>query len=222
MSFLGSIGKALGGVVKQVLPSVVKSIAGPASSLLKGTIGDLFQKGAGALKGLLNASPLPNVIKSLGEKLLGTGVEKLTQLAGQGIDGIIKKLGDMVLKRFAPDAGNVAPPSIQNSPDRQTQIGTNNPAPTGTGSNTGAATGGGSTGKTPGGVADKGAEFGWKGGPPSPEGRNMEDPAVAAQFQREMMAYQNAMNNMKLMMETLSKMFSSQIETAQGMVRNIK
>lgn len=220
LSALKNIGSS---IIKNVIPAAVKAIAPAASGLLKGVVGDLFQKGAGFIGNALKALPLPNAIKALGEKLLGKGVEKLTQLAGGGIDALVKKLSDMVLKRFAPEAGNVAPPSISTSPERQTQIGTNNPAPStgstgGTGSNTGAATGGA---QAPAGKAD-GSQFGWSGGPPSPQGRNMEDPNVAAQFQREMMAYQNAMNNMKLMMETLSNAFKTQNEISSTISRNIR
>ena len=40
---LKSIGGAIGGVIKQVAPSIIKAIAPAASKLLGGIAGDIFQ-----------------------------------------------------------------------------------------------------------------------------------------------------------------------------------
>ncbi|MCA2980920.1 MAG: hypothetical protein INH41_10790 [Myxococcaceae bacterium] len=63
----------------------------------------------------------------------------------------------------------------------------------------------------------------WDGrGMPDPRRFNMQDPQDAANFQRAMASYQQAMNNINLFFSTLSTVLKAQNDTASGISRNIR
>ncbi|MDX2011771.1 MAG: hypothetical protein SFW67_16380 [Myxococcaceae bacterium] len=57
---------------------------------------------------------------------------------------------------------------------------------------------------------------------PNPDRYNMENPKEAAQFQRDMAKYQQAMNNISLYWQTLSNVLKAQNDTAQSIGRNVR
>lgn len=217
---LGSIGKALGGVIKTVAPAILKAVAPAASGLLKKITGDLFSKGAGFLKNALSALPLPGPLKALGEKLLGKGLEKLTQFAEGGIDKLIAKLGDMVMKRVAPGVpGEVALPGM-NTAERQAGIANNSPT---TGSSTGAASGTGGTSGTSG-VNNPSGPAG-AGGAPDTMPEFSGDPSSIkdqAAHQKKMFAYQQAMSTMQQFWTQLSNIQKGNDDVKKGIAQNYR
>ncbi len=222
---IGSIGKALGGVIKTVAPSILKAVAPAASGLLKKIAGDLFSKGAGFLKNALSALPLPGPLKSLAEKLLGSGLEKLKQFAGGGIDKLIQSLGDKIMKRLAPGVGNIALPGM-NSQARQDGIAKNSPgAPGGsTGSTSAPASGTGST-SAPATGSSSGAS-GASGGanlPPKPlSGEDAKDVGKQNAYNEQMFNYQQAMSNMNKFWEMMSTVQKSHDQTRGSMIQNLR
>ncbi len=221
---LKSIGGALGGVIKQVAPALIKAIAPAASKLLGGIVGDLFQKGAGFIKNALAASPLPGPFKALGEKLLGKGLEKLTQFAQGGIDKLIQGLGDLVTKRFAPGVGNVALPGT-NTAERQTAIANNNPAaPSAPASSSSAATGTSSsaaTGST--GSSNPSGASSSSNLPPKPlTGEEAKDVGKQNEYNQKMFDYQQAMSNMNKFWEMMSTVQKSHDTTRGSMISNLR
>ncbi len=216
-----SITGALGGVIKSVVPAAIKAIAPAASKLLGGIAGDIFQKGAGFIKNALSALPLPGPLKAIGEKLLGTGLDKLTQFAQGGIDKLIQSLGDMVTKRFAPGAGNVALPGT-NTAERQTAIANNNPAApsssssAATGSSSSAATG--STGSSNPSGASSSSNL-----PPKPlTGEEAKDVGKQNEYNQKMFDYQQAMSNMNKFWEMMSTVQKSHDQTRGSMIQNLR
>ena len=215
---MGAVGKAIGGFVKQIAPSILQAVAPAASGLLKGVVGDLFTKGAGFLKTAMNALPLPSALKSLGEKLLGGGLEKLKQFAGGGIDKLIQSLGDMVMKRIAPGVGDIALPGM-NSPARQDGI-ANNPPPapgsssSGTGSSSSAATGSSS--------GASGASGGANLPPKALSGEDAKDVSKQNAYNEQMFNYQQAMSNMNKFWEMMSTVQKSHDQTRGSMIQNLR
>ncbi|MCA2981076.1 MAG: hypothetical protein INH41_01295 [Myxococcaceae bacterium] len=57
---------------------------------------------------------------------------------------------------------------------------------------------------------------------PNPLHYDMQNPASAAQFQRDMATYQQMMNNISLYWQTLSNVLKAQVDTAQVTSRNIR
>ncbi len=219
-----SIGGALGGIIKQVAPSILKAIAGPASKLLGGIVGDLFQKGAGFIKNALAASPLPGPVKALGEKLLGAGLEKLTQFAQGGIDKLIQSLGDMVMKRFAPGVGSVALPGL-NSSDRQAAIAANNPA-NGAPSQVRAQQQAGVNTTTSSPATGNTRPSGTSGNanmPPVPlKGDDAKNVDKQNEFNSAMFDYQQAMSNMNKYWEMMSTVQKSHDSTKAQLIGNLR
>ena len=86
MSFLGGIGKALGGIVKQVAPAILRAVAPSVSEGLKKITDGFISGGANALKGLV--SGLPSPIASLLNKGIDWGSDKLQGLAGKAFDDL--------------------------------------------------------------------------------------------------------------------------------------
>lgn len=220
MGFIGSIGKALGGVIKQVAPAIIKAVAPAASKLLGGIAGDIFQKGAGFLKNALSALPLPGPLKAIGEKLLGKGLEKLTQFAQGGIDKLLQKLGDMVMKRLAPGVGDIALPGM-NTPERQAAIANNNPAAS-TGAATGAATAGGTTGA--GSVSNPSAPSGASGTPDSMPKFEGDPTSIKDQqaHNEKMFKYQQAMSMMQQFWTQMSTIQKSNDDTKKAIAQNFR
>ena len=215
---LKSIGGALGGVIKQVAPSIITAIAPAASKLLGGIAGDIFQKGAGFIKNALSALPLPGPLKAIGEKLLGTGVEKLTQFAQGGIDKLIQSLGDMITKRFAPGAGNIAPDPM-NSPARQAAIANNNPAAAASSSS--AATGTSSSAAT--GSSSPAGASSSSNLPPKPlTGEEAKDVGKQNEYNQKMFDYQQAMSTMNKFWEMMSTVQKSHDSTKGQLISNLR
>ncbi len=216
---LKSIGGAIGGVIKQVAPSIISAIAPAASKLLGGIAGDIFQKGAGFIKNALAASPLPGPLKAIGEKLLGKGLEKLTQFAQGGIDKLIQSLGEMVTKRFAPGAGNIALPGLD---QRQGTIAANNPAApsssssAATGTSSSAATG--STGSSSPAGASSSSNL-----PPKPlTGEEAKDVGKQNEYNQKMFDYQQAMSTMNKFWEMMSTVQKSHDSTKGQLISNLR
>ncbi|MDX2014456.1 MAG: hypothetical protein SFW67_29935 [Myxococcaceae bacterium] len=70
------------------------------------------------------------------------------------------------------------------------------------------------------GGAPGGANF--TGGAPDPQNYKMDTPDGAAAFQKDMAAYQQAMNNINLYFTTLTNVLKSQSDTATATARNIR
>ena len=220
-SALKSIGGAIGGIVKTVAPAILQAVAGPASSLLKGVVGDLFSKGAGFIKNAISALPLPGPLQGLAQKLLGSGLEKLQQFASGGIDKLIQSLGDLVMKRLAPGAGDLALPGM-NTQARQDGIQNNSPTSsssssspaTGTGSTSSPATGS-STGTTGAGESSN--------LPPKPlTGDDAKDVGKQNEYNQKMFDYQQAMSNMNKFWEMMSTVQKSHDSTKSAMIQNLR
>ncbi len=164
MSLLGGIGRALGGFVKQVAPSVINAIAPAASKLLKGIVGDTFKAGGALLKKL--AGNLPGPLAGLAQKLLGKALPKLQAMAQGGVEKLIAKLADSITKRFAAGVGNIAVPGLS---ARTGAIAANTP--------------GAASAPAPTAAAPQGA--------PNPANYDMSSVSGQAKFQRDMMTFQN-------------------------------
>ncbi len=227
---MGFIGKVIGGAVKFIKPlaqTAIKAIAPQAAGLLKNITGDLFTKGKDFLTKALGASSLPSPLKSLAQKLLGKGFDALSKLAQGGIDKLLQKIVGSPAPRTTADGVTTTPPRIQ---DRADSLGANTPA---TGSSSSAATAGaGGTASASNAASASSAPasqgqatqsgFGWSGGAPSPVGRDMSDPNVAAKFQEEMMKYQQAMTNMQNFYQMMSAVFKSNADTTKNLIQNIR
>lgn len=219
MGLLSGLGKVFSGAVKTILPSVAKAISPAVSNLLGGVTKDLFSKGAGFLSKALQASPLPNAFKALGEKLLGKGLEKLTQLAQGGIDKLLTKLTDAITKRFAPGVGNIQLPGL---PGRIQDILANNPiaaaasAATGAAGAAGAATGAAPAAATGGAAPSAPATqaAGPSGGSidrmPNPDNYDMESIKGQQKFNQDMMKFQQALQNMQSYFKAMTDMMKGQ------------
>jgi hypothetical protein len=112
-----------------------------------------------------------------------------------------------------PPAGGTTPPPPTSTPSPSTG---SSPS-TGTGGTSGFENGAG-LGGVSGNTSTK-----WDGGSmPNPENYNMENPKEAAQFQRDMSKYQQAMNNISLYWQTLSNVLKAQNDSAQAIGRNVR
>lgn len=220
---LKSIGGAIGGVIKQVAPSILKAVAPAATGLLKKLTDGFVNTGANFLKNALSALPLPSPLKALGEKLLGKGAEMLKQFAGGGIDKLIQGLGDLVMKRLAPGAGQVALPGMNTAP-RQDGIANNPPPAPGTGSSSAPASGTGSS-SAPATGSSSGAS-GASGGanlPPKPlSGEDAKDVSKQNAYNEQMFNYQQAMSNMNKFWEMMSTVQKSHDQTRSSMIQNLR
>jgi hypothetical protein len=227
MAFLGKIGS----FIKPLATNFIKAVAPKAAEALKGIAGgvikDLFSKGAGALKGLVSQIPFVGPLAGgLVDKLAPKLSELAQRLAGTGIDKLLSMITGANTTRPAPGVpgGTITPPTI-NNPTRTEAAANNTPS-----TSTNASTGAGGTNGTSG--FDNGAGLGgvqgntsnkWDGGSmPNPDKYNMENPKEAAQFQRDMAKYQQAMNNISLYWQTLSNVLKSQNDTAQAIGRNVR
>ncbi len=90
MGFLGGIGKALGGVIKQVAPAILRAVAPSVKEGLMKITDGFISGGANALKGL--TASLPSPISALLNKGIDWGADKLQGLAGKGFDQLLQKL----------------------------------------------------------------------------------------------------------------------------------
>lgn len=220
MGFIGKIGGSIIKMVKPLAQTAIKAIAPQAAGLLKNITGDIFSKGKDFLTKALSASGLPSPLKSLAQKLLGKAFPALQKLANGAIDKLLQKLVGSPAPRTTRDGVSVTPPTVQ---DRGGSLAANTPAAASTTSAATAASTGGTTSSAP---ASQGqatqSGFGWSGGAPSPVGRDMSDPNVAAKFQEEMMKYQQAMTNMQNFYQMMSAVFKSNADTTKNLIQNIR
>lgn len=221
MGFISSIARSAIKLVKPLAQTAIKAIAPQAAGLLKNITGDIFTKGKDFLTKALSASGLPSPLKSLGQKLLGKGFQALQKLANGAIDKLLQKIVGSPAPRTTGDGVSVTPPAIQ---DRGGSLAANTPAPAA--ASTSSAATAASTGGTSSAPASQGqattSGFGWSGGAPSPVGRDMSDPNVAAKFQEEMMKYQQAMTNMQNFYQMMSAVFKSNADTTKNLIQNIR
>jgi hypothetical protein len=210
---LSSVGNVFKNVISQVAPAAIKAIAGPATKLLSGVVGDLFTKGGAALGQI--AAALPNPISGLAGKLLGAVLPKLKQMASAGIGGIeslIQKLASSITERFAPGAGNVTLPSTQ-APDRASQLQNNNPVSTNQGAATGTTAGVDSSNPAP-----SGSDL-----PPAPlTGKDAEDIGKQNDFNAKMQSYQARLSAMNRYWEMMSNIYKAHDSTARALVGNLR
>jgi hypothetical protein len=222
MGFISSIARSAIKLVKPLAQTAIKAIAPQAAGLLKNITGDIFSKGKDFLTKALSASGLPSPLKSLGQKLLGKGFEALQKLANGAIDKLLQKIVGSPAPRTTGDGVSVTPPAIQ---DRGGSLAANTPAAAST---TSAATAASSSSAATASSAPASqgqattSGFGWSGGAPSPVGRDMSDPNVAAKFQEEMMKYQQAMTNMQNFYQMMSAVFKSNADTTKNLIQNIR
>ena len=229
----GAIGRAISNFVKPLAQTAIRAVAPQAAAALKGIVGngiqDLFSKGAGALKGLVSRIPFVGPLAGgLVDKLAPKLSELAQRLAGTGIDRLLQMITGSNTARPVPGLPPTSPPVTTptiNNPVRTETAANNTPT-----SSTNASTGAGGTNGTSG--FDNGAGLGgvqgntsnkWDGGSmPNPDYYNMENPKEAAQFQRDMAKYQQAMNNISLYWQTLSNVLKAQNDTAQAIGRNVR
>ena len=221
MGFLGGIGKAIGGFVKQVAPQILQAVAPAASKLLGGIAGDIFQKGASFISKGLSALPLPSPLKALAEKLLGKGAAKLTDLAQGGIDKLLQKLTDAITTRFAPGVGNVAVPGIA-TPARQDAIAANTPASSSSAAAATASTGSSSAAATTSSSAPSASVSG-PSTPPDPKNYgDLQDQNNMQRLLKDQQAYQTNFSAMQNYWSMISNIMKANFQTLQGMAQNLR
>jgi hypothetical protein len=231
---LKSIGGAIGGVIKQVAPSILKAVAPAATSLLK-KLTDGFSMGASFLKKAMSALPLPGPFGSLAQKLLGGGLfEKLKQFAQGGMDKLLQSLGSMVMNRFAPGVGNIALPGM-NTIERmagimQSPVGMMlNPIAAATAAAgaaaagaAGAAFGSSSSAATGSSSAPSGASGGADMPPEPLTGKDAEDVGKQNQYNAKLFSYQQRLSNMNKFWEMMSTVQKSHDQTKSAMIQNLR
>ena len=214
---LKSIGGAIGGVIKQVAPSILKAVAPAASGILKGIVGDAFQAGGSFLNKL--AGNLPGPLGGLAQKLLGAALPKLQALATGGLEKGLQKLMDMVTQRFLPGIGNVGVPGL-NDPGRQAAITANSPS---TGSTGSAATGGTTGGVTSGSVAPSATTSGAPTSPPDPKNYgDLQDQNNMQKLLKDQQAYQTNFSAMQNYWSMISNIMKANFDTLKGMSQNLR
>ncbi len=219
---LKSIGGAIGGVIKQVAPSILKAVAPAASGILKGIVGDAFQAGGSFLNKL--AGNLPGPLAGLAQKLLGSALPKLQQWAEGGIEKGLTKLMDMVTQRFLPGVGNVALPGLADAARTGAMTANSPSAAPSTGSSSAAATAGGTSGSANTAGGGSGGVSGSSSAPNTPPDMptNWEDRAQVEKYQRGMQAFQAAMQGMQAYFTMMSNIIKSQGDTAKQVIGNLR
>jgi hypothetical protein len=223
MAMLGSIGR----IFKPIVSSVVKAVAPKALEALKGLAGkgisSLFEAGAKGLQGLVSKLPFGSAISNLIGKLAPGLQEKAQGWASGLLDKLLGRIMGQPTSRPVPGAPagtTVTPPPLtQRGPD----IAANTPN-----SNTNASTGsngGSSVGNSGGSSTAEGAapsSLGWSGGAPDPAKYKMDTPEGAANFQKDNLKYQQAMNNIQMYYSTLSNQLSAMASLAKQIGQNVK
>jgi hypothetical protein len=216
MGFLGGIANSVVRMVKPLAHTAIQAIAPQATQMLKGVIGDLFTAGKGALNTFLALSPLPSPLKSLAQKLLGQGFDKLKGLAEGALDKAIAQLVQSLAPR--PIRGTNVTAILPRIPERINTAAANTP----TASSAGAATGSGTVSGGSSGTQGTQGSWGWSGGPPDPSKFDMKDPNQAAAFQSQMLQYQQAMNNISTFFTALSNAYKAMSDTQKGIASNLR
>lgn len=198
MGLLSGVGRALGGVMRTLAPTVIKALAPGATQLLKGIVGDGF----GAASKLLNnlASNLPSPLRSLAKSLLASVMPKLQGMAESGIEKAIGQLAGAATERFAPGAGNVTLPPLEN---RAAAMAAANPQ---------AATG------------DTNPMPNLGNGPNLPPAfpSNPNDIGAMNKFNADMQAYQQRLSAMQNYWQMMSNILKSNSDTQRAMVANLR
>lgn len=222
---LKSVGNLVGNAVKNIVPAAVKAIAGPATQALSGIVGDLFTKGGAALGKL--ADRLPGPLSGLAKGALGAILPKLQDLATGGVEKLIGSLANSITERFAPAAGNVTVPGLN---DRLSTIAQQTAAATApaTSSSSSAAT-------TPSTVASTQTQEAAnaanstalprfqtdQGGLPTPP-KDWTNQAQVAEYQDKMQRYQMSMTSMQNFYQQLSNILKAQSDSVSGTIRNLR
>jgi hypothetical protein len=222
MGFLGGIGKALGGVIKQVAPKIIQAVAPAATKLLQGVVGDAFQVGGAALKAL--AGRLPGPLGGLAQNLLGKFLPKLQNLAEGGIEKLINKLAGSITNRLAPGAGNVALPPMSDpsrtaaitNPANAPSTGSTHSASPATGSSSSAATSGGAP------ASANGPTVAGAGNEPPKMPTDWTKMDQVQKYNAEMQLYQMQMQGMQQHFQMMSNIIKSQGDTAKALVGNLR
>ena len=216
---LKSIGGAIGGIIKTVAPAILKAVAPAASGILKGIVGDAFQAGGSFLNKL--AGNLPGPFAGLAQKLLGSALPKLQQLAEGGLEKGLTKLMDMVTQRFLPGLGNIAPPSITDA-GRQAAIVANSPSAA-TASTSHAATAPAAGGVTSGSVAPSATTSGAPTSPPDPKNYgDLQDQNNMQKLLKDQQAYQTNFSAMQNYWSMISNIMKANFDTLKGMSQNLR
>lgn len=198
MGLLSGVGRAFGGMMRSLAPTVIKALAPGATQLLKGIVGDGF----GAATKLLNnlASNLPSPLRSLAKSLLSSLMPKLQGMAESGIEKLIGQLAGSATERFAPGVGNVTLPPLENraaamtAANAQAATGDTNPMPNlGNGPNL----------------------------PPSFPS-NPNDIGAMNKFNADMQAYQQRLSAMQNYWQMMSNILKSNSDTQKAMVANLR
>lgn len=217
-----NIGGIFKSIVKTVAPAVISAIQGPATSLLKGVVGDLFTKGASALSNV--AGNLPGPFGKLAQNLIGSALPKLTEMAQGGIEKLIQKLADAATSRFAPGVGNVTLPSTA-APERATQLATNNPSASTSSSAATSAPAANPTTSTSSNAATSGASVAGTGSdvPPAPlKGDDAKSIEKQNQFNADMQDYQARLSAMNRYWEMMSNVYKTHDQTARALLGNLR
>ena len=219
-SVVKSLGGAIGGVIKQVAPQILKAVAPAATSILSKITDGFVSKGADFLKTALNKLPLPSPLKGLADKLIGKGADMLKQLGGGLIEKGLNKLTELVTNRLIPGAGNVGVPGIATDA-RQTQIQQNTPA---TGSSGSAATGSASAPSgTTGAPAPSATTSGAPTSPPDPKNYgDLQDQNNMQKLLKDQQAYQTNFSAMQNYWSMISNIMKANFDTLKGMSQNLR
>lgn len=214
MSLLGKIGSALGGVIKQVAPAVLRAVAPAVSEGLKKITDGFVSGGANALKGL--TSSLPSPIASLLNKGIDWGADKLKGLAGSAFDQLLQKLMGTPTQIPAAPAGTTgALPGIATPERAQITAAATAAANAGIAQAQASLPNGGVSAPSGGGtIEDKAiAQIGTLTEPPLP-GKDATEQELA-KFQRDLGKYNR-------MLELMSKVISIGNDTKKGIQSNFR
>lgn len=210
--------------IKPIASTLIKAVAPAAVDALKSiagnTIQDLFQKGAGALSGLVGSIPLVGpALSGLAQKY----IPGLGDIAQNWVNGGLDKLLSMVTGQPTerPVVGtntSVTTPPLAD-PSRTTSIVNNTPAPS---SNTQASTGLPSSPST-GGTSSSGGPS-YNGSFPSYPTPPSDPKDLAAQnrYQEQMFAFQQASQNLNTYWQMMQNVLKSMGDTANNAARNLR
>lgn len=245
MGFLGGIGKAIGGVIKQVAPSIIKAVAPAATSLLKKVTGDIFSKGKDFLTAGLKALNLPSPIQSLAQKLLGKGLDKLNQLAQGGLDKLLQKITGAPQQQTTKDNVQVTTPPAADRiaqlekmiADLQAKLaggagaaggasGSGGAAATGSSGGATASTGSAATGGAGGtNTTQPSGSAGTSGGldrAPDPSNYDMESISGQQKFNKDMTNFQMRLANMQNYWKAISDILKGQSDVQSKIGNNLR
>lgn len=203
----------MGSIIKPLSQSEIRSVGGPAATMLKGITDGFVSKGAEYLKGVLNASSLPGPFKAMGDKLIGRGADYLRELGGGIIDRGLAKLMDMVTKRQVDGIGDLNVPGLGTA-SRQAALQNNSPVPL-VGTSRSAATGGTNAPRGAAGTAKIDRA-------PNPDDYDMSSVKGQAKFNADMLSFQMSLTNMQNYYKAQSDIHAGQKEVQSKMSGNLR